>query len=108
MRYLAIIQVKPDGSFEQIIVSDDGNYAVENWKIKAEMNSSKPANIQVRNNDNSASLVSDGMLTFKEKNYKGREIGSSKLIEIIEGKEVFQEVTDQIPAAIQKVMERDK
>ena len=107
MRYLAIIQVNPDGSFEQVISNKDGNYTVENWNIKAQMNTSVPANIQVWNKDNNASLVSDGILTSKGKKYEGKVIGSSKLLETIDGKEVFQEDMDEIPEAIQKVMKRN-
>lgn len=108
MRYLAIIQVKPDGSFEQVISTMDGNFSVGAWKITAQMNASKPANIQVWNIDQSATLVSDGMLTNKGKNYEGNDPGSSKLMETIDGKEVFLESIDEIPESIKKVMERNK
>lgn len=107
MRYLAIIQVKPDGSFVQINNNKDGNYIVENWNIKAELNTLKPANIQVWNKENTASLVSGGNLEKDGKNYKGKDFSSSKLVEIIDGKEVFQEANDEIPEAIKKVMKRD-
>jgi hypothetical protein len=107
MRYLAIIQVKPDGSFEQVISNKEGSYTVGDWNIKAQMNASKPANIQVWNKDNSTSVVSDGILTSKGKKYEGKVIGSSKLLETIEGKEVFQEDIDKIPESIKKVMERN-
>jgi hypothetical protein len=107
MRYLAIIQVKPDGNFEKVISINDGNYAVGDWNIKAQINSLKAANIQVWNKENSASLVSDGMLTNKGKTYKGKEAGSSKLVETIDGKEVFQEVVDEVPEAIKNAMKRN-
>lgn len=104
MRYLAIIQVKPDGSFEPVKRNSNESFEVGNWKIKAEMNASKPATIQVWNKANSAALVSDGILTLNGKTYKGKESGSSKLFEAIDGKEVFQEAIDEIPAAIKKVI----
>jgi hypothetical protein len=107
MRFLAIIQVKPDGSFEQINNNKDGNYIVENWNIKAELNVLKPANIQVWNNENTASLVSNGILVKDGKNFEGKDFSSSKLVEIIDGEEVFKEVVDEIPESIQKVMRRD-
>jgi len=72
------------------------------------MNSSKSANIQVWNNDNSASLVSDGVLTNKGKTYKGKDTDSSKLLDLIDGTEVFLEAIDEIPASIKKVIEKDK
>ncbi|MCX6326926.1 MAG: DUF4962 domain-containing protein [Bacteroidia bacterium] len=108
MRFLAIIQVKPDGSFELVTSNkNDGVFTVGNWNINAEMNSSKPANLQIWNNYNSASLVSDGILNNKGKTYIGKEISSSKLLEIIDGKEVFKEAVDEIPASIQKAMKRN-
>lgn len=107
MRYLAIIQVKPDGSFELISNNNDGNFAVGNWNIKAEMNVSKPGNIKVWNKDSSASFVSSGVLVNNEKTYAGKEISSSKLVEMIDGKEVFKEVVDEIPQAIRNVMSRE-
>ena len=106
MRFLAIFQIKPDGSFEQIISNKDETFSVGNWEIKAEMNTSKPANIQVTKNDKSASLVSGGSLTNNGKTYQGKDFGSSKLFEIIDGKAVFQEESDEIPLAIQKAMKR--
>jgi hypothetical protein len=108
MRYLAIIQVKPDGSFEKVISKSDENFTLGNWNIKAQMDASKPANIQVWNNEKTASLVSDGILTNNGKSFKGNEIGSSKLMEMIVGKEVFQEAIDEIPEAIQRVIDREK
>ncbi len=108
MRFLAIIQVKPDGNFKQIVANDEGSYTVGNWNIKAEMNSSKPSNIQIWKDDNSASLVSDGVLTNRGKDFKGKVTGSSKLLEWIDGKEVFQEVTDEIPAAIKNEIELER
>ena len=108
MRYIAIFQVKPDGSFEPVINNEMGDFVVGNWNIKAQMNASEPANIQVWNNNNSAMLVSGGTLTFKGKKLVGEEIESSKLIEIMDGKEIFMECTDEIPEAIQKVSKMEK
>ena len=106
MRYLAIIQVKPDGRFEEVISKKNGIITTGNWEIKAEMNASEPANIQVTKNDHSVSLVSDGTLINNGIIYKGKESGSSKLVELVDGKAVFQETVDKIPSAIQSVMNR--
>jgi hypothetical protein len=106
MRYLAIIQVKPDGRFEQVISKKNGIFTTGNWEIKAEMNALLPAGIHVTKNDQSASLVSIGTLTNNGKLYKGKESGSSKLVEMVNGKPVFQEAVDKIPSAIQSVMNR--
>jgi hypothetical protein len=108
MRYLAIIQVNPDGSFEKVISKNEENFTVGNWNIKVQMDASKPANIQVWNNEKTASLVSGGILTNNGKSFRGDEIGSSKLMEMIDGKEVFKEAVDEIPEAIQRVIDREK
>jgi hypothetical protein len=108
MRYLAVFQIRPDGSFEPVIKSENGTFAVGNWNIKAEMNTSKPANIQVWNTDNSASLVSEGVLTLNGKEYAGGNNKNSKLFEMVNGIEMFQEAGDEIPEAIQKEMNRKK
>ncbi len=102
MRYLAVIQVKPDGSFEQVLHQQDGSFKVGNWNLKAQLDASKTANLQVWNTDQTASLVSDGMLNNKGKTYKGKDFGSSKLLEWNDGKEHFQEVTDEVPMSIKK------
>lgn len=106
MRYLAIIQVKPDGSLEQVNSNNDEIFKVGIWNIKAEMNALKPANIHVWNNDNSASLVSQGILVFHGKTFKGKETGSSKLAEMINGNEIFQDAVDELPASIQKIIDK--
>jgi|GEM_PF-1920514 hypothetical protein len=71
------------------------------------MDISEHANIQVWNNDKSAMLVSDGTLTQKSKTYKGKEIGSSKIFELIDVKEVFLEAIDELPEVMQKVVRRE-
>ena len=106
MRFLAIIQVKPDGRFEQVVSNTNGTFTSGDWEIKAEMDAWRPAGIQVMKSDQSASLVSGGMLTNHGKVYKGIESGSSKLVEIIAGKPIFQETLDKIPSAVQSVMNR--
>ena len=108
MRFLAIIQVKPDGRFEQVLSDrNNGHFRVGKWELNAEMNSSKPALVQVSNVDKSASLVSGGTLTNNGKEYKGKGTASSKLLEIIKGEAVFHETFDEIPVSIQKAIKRD-
>jgi hypothetical protein len=108
MRYLAIFQVKPDSTFENITTDkENSSFTIGDWKIEAEMNSSKSAGIKVWKSDNSASLVSGGDLLFRAKTYKGQKNGSSKLLEVIDGKEIFQEATDEIPASILKAMRKN-
>ncbi len=107
MRFLAIFQVKPDGSFQEVKQKDDGIYTVGNWNISAQLNSLEPANIQVWDNEKTEMLVSGGNLNFNGKTLSGKDINSSKLVEMKNGKAVFQEATDEIPAAIKRVMFRE-
>ncbi len=104
MRYLAIIQVKPDGSFQPININKvKGVYTVGNWNISAEMDASKPASIKAWNADRTRMLVSGGKLESKGKSYEGKEIGSAKLLEVIDGKSIFQEVSDELPGSIKRL-----
>ena len=104
MRYLAIIQVKPKSGAStcQAVSYDEAShtYSVGDWNINAEMNAAIPARIQVSNAVNSAAMTSGGSLILNGKTYKGKRSGSSKLIEVINGKEVFQGLRDEIPAVM--------
>lgn len=110
MRYLAIIQVKPksEGSVCEEVVIDESTdtYSVAEWTIKAEMDASKAAKIQIVNNDKTAAFSSNGKLLFKNKRYDGKVHGSSKLIELIDGELIFKETADEVPDAIIKVFKR--
>ncbi len=109
MRYLAIIQVKPksgESVCEEVVFdASTKTYSVGDWNIKAEMNASKLAKIKISDNSKTVSFVSSGTLEFDGKNYNVNT-GSSKLIERIEGKNIFQEVEDEIPAAIKRTMKQ--
>ena len=111
MRYLAIIQVLPksgEAECEAVVFDETSHtYSVGDWNIQAEMDASEPANIKVSNIENSASMVSGGSLVHGGKKYKGKVSGSSKLLEQIDGKTIFQEVGDEIPASIQQAVRRD-
>jgi hypothetical protein len=105
MRYLAIIQVKPDGSFQPVTINKvNGYYAVGNWKISAEMDATKPALIKAWNKDQSAMLVSSGGIVNQGKTFAGRDPSSSKLLETINGKSILQEAKDEIPASIKRLI----
>jgi hypothetical protein len=104
MRYLAVIQVKPDGSFQPLKINkSNGVFTIGNWHITAEMDATKPALIKVWNQDQSAMLVSSGSIVHQGKTFSGKYQGSSKLLEIISGKSMFQEAKDEIPASIKRL-----
>ncbi len=105
MRYLAIIQVKPDGSFEPLITNKvNGDIIIGNWHISAEMNTAKPALIKAWNGNRSTMLVSSGNIVNQGKTYAGKDAGSSKLLEIINGKAMIKEAKDEVPASIKRLM----
>ena len=65
MRYLAVLQIKPDGRFEKIIKTiDNGDVTVGNYRIKANMNVNEAAHIQINNIENTLSFISSGTLMF--------------------------------------------
>ena len=104
MRYLAIIQVKPDGSFKPLKINKvNGVFTIGHWNITAEMDAAKPALIKVWNEDQSAGLVSAGSIVHQGKTFAGKDPGSSKLLEIINGKPMLQEAKDEIPASIKRL-----
>lgn len=105
MRYLAIIQVKPDGSFEPLITNKvNGEITIGNWHITAEMNTAKPALIKAWNGNHSTVLVSSGNIVNLGKTYSGKDASSSKLLEMINGKPTIKEAKDEIPASIKRLM----
>lgn len=104
MRFLAIIQVKPESGTsrcEDVVIDDNSKtYTVGKWIITAEMSIDNIARIKVEKSDGSASLVSNDPLMVAGKEYKGTFKSSAKLFEIIDGNPVFRECADQIPDAI--------
>ncbi|NND06244.1 MAG: DUF4962 domain-containing protein [Saprospiraceae bacterium] len=112
MRYMAIIQVLPKSGgadFERVFFNRSSyTYKVGDWNIQAEMDAMEPACIRVWNTDHSASLVSGGSLVHQGKTHIGKHIGSSKLLELINGKSFFQEVIDEIPVSIRKAISRGR
>ncbi|MBK8510640.1 MAG: hypothetical protein IPL56_00040 [Saprospiraceae bacterium] len=106
MRYLAIIQVKPDGSFEKIVPgSHTGLFAVGDWKVDAALDASKPASIKVWNDKTGAGLVSNGPLMSRGKAFNGKQSESSKLFEVIDNNEKFQEVVDEVPRVLKNLFQ---
>jgi hypothetical protein len=107
MRYLSVMQIKPDGRFEKIIKTiDNGDITVGNYRIKANMNVNEAAHIQINNIENTLSFVSSGTLMFEKNKYIGTNIKSAKLIEKKDGKIIFKEVVDKMPPAMKKMMSK--
>lgn len=107
MRFLAVIQIDPKNaasSLQPMEVSENqAAFKVGEWRIEAELNSEKPAVLKVVKADGSVAFCSNGILDLNEKQY-GTITGSSKLLELIEGKPIFQEVVDELPESIANVL----
>jgi hypothetical protein len=107
MRYLAVMQVKPGGHFEKIVMSNDSKtISVGQFQIKANMNIKEPALIQINNIENTLSFVSSGTLMFEKNKYIGTDNKSAKLIEKKDGKIIFKEVLDEMPPAMKRMMSK--
>jgi hypothetical protein len=107
MRYLAVLQIKPDGRFEKIIKTiDNGDVTVGNYRIKAKMNVNEAAHIQINNIENTLSFISSGTLMFEKNKYIGTDIKSTKLIEKKDGKIIFKEAVDEMPPAMKKMISK--
>ena len=105
MRYLAIIQVKPDGRFEQVVPSENqGLISIGHWRISAELDAAKPAKIQLHNTENTVAFVSSGTFAMQPNKYNSKDNSSAKLVELIKGKMVYQEVNDSIPHSIKRML----
>ena len=110
MRYLAIFQIKSksgDSVCKEVIFDEQTRvFSAGGWSIKAELDASKPAKVEVCDSQGTASFASTGSLEFDGKEYRGKATGSAKLIEIIDGEKVIREAVDEVPAAIRKVMRK--
>ena len=107
MRYLAVMQIKPDGRFEKILMSNNNEtISIGHYRIKANMNINEAAGIQINNIENTLSFVSSGTLMFEKNKYIGTDIKSAKLIEKKDGKIIFKEVLDEMPPAMKRMMSK--
>jgi hypothetical protein len=68
------------------------------------MDATKPALIKAWNDNHTTMLVSSGNMLSQGKTFAGKDQGSSKLLETINGKSILQEAKDEIPASIKKLM----
>lgn len=105
MRFLAIFQVKSDGSLEKVKNTNSGGlFTVGGWSVRAVMDVNQKARIEVGCQDGSAVFCSEGLLQVDGNIYEGTSLGTSKLFEKINGKPVFRETSDSLPVAIQKAI----
>ena len=91
MRFLAIIQVSDDLSYDKVIQIEKGNeFHVSGWKINANMDINTPGKIVVESKLGDVKFLS----------HDGAEGKVSKLFEKINGKDVVKSVIDRLPKSI--------
>lgn len=108
MRFLAIFQILPNGDFSEVKYElSNGTFNLPNWKITAELDTSRAANITVVKKDQTVGLVSNGMLTIGGKTFGKPGENISRLVDFKNGDDLIKESSDFIPKSIQKVMDME-
>ena len=99
MRYLAVVQIAPSGEdagVKDVVRREDGWLTVGQWRIRAELDASKPASLEVRSADGSTTLAADAPAT--DVGGKPRPVGcASVLAETEAGESTIQTSEDQLP-----------
>jgi hypothetical protein len=113
MRFLAIIKINTGARASQkqlnYHLNTDNEIVLDNWRIKAELDTSKPALLQVFSNDGKVAFSSDGdEIRTGSQTYAGKINGSAKLAELINGKWEYYEAGDRIPELIQQIPVKHK
>ncbi len=99
-RFLAIIQVVPDGdSFMQPLVVQKGHITIDGWDIKAELDGLKPAILVLKKEQTGAISYGTGKIEFDGNTYLHKVPGSTLLIEKRKNKTNVQEDVDKLPDA---------
>jgi hypothetical protein len=114
MRFLAVIRFDP-GTHKKYkaraiqLKNSNKKIVVGNWVIEAELNTLKPAKIQVYRKDGKVSFTSSGELGNKNlpkaSHYPSN---SAKLAEFVDGKWVYKLAVDSYPSVIKEIPDRFK
>ena len=121
MRFLAVIKIDTGalspvgedtnrGSAQlNYHLNKNSEIVIGNWTIKAELDTSKSALLQVLSNDGKVVFSSgDNEIQTGSQTYSGKIGGSAKLAELIEGKWTYQEAGDQIPKVFKEIPVKHK
>lgn len=99
-RILTIIKIMPDGTEETFNIRRDGNkFIYGRWVIRAELDPSKPASLNIVNTRYNAVFdYSEGeTVEIDGKSYERKEKGSSVLYDLIDGEWIIHEMSDYEP-----------
>jgi hypothetical protein len=112
MRFLAIIKINVGArpSQKQLYhLATNNEVVLGNWRIRAELDTSKPALLEVFSNDGKVGFSSGGnQIQAGSQTYSGAIRGSAKLAELIDGKWEYHEAGDRIPELIQQIPVKHK
>jgi hypothetical protein len=85
-------------------LNDNGEFVIDKWVIRAELNADKPALLEAYNNDQQIAFTSGGdELKLDGKEFTGKTGDSSKLVELVNGEYEFSEAEDVIPGAVKEI-----
>ena len=101
MRYLAVIQIRPNGEapeFTEVTPGPDGWLKAGDWQIRAELDAAKKPYLEARSLDGTAGLVTgQPRLTVGGTAHEARRPGSTLLVEKTAGQWQVQEAVDEVP-----------
>lgn len=98
-RILTVIRIQPDGKPLRKLTRDGNSFRMDPWRITAQLDPSKPAELFIRNAKNEAVFsLGNKNLKIEGGDYK-REQGSSVLYDVIDGAWTIHEMTDTEPQA---------
>ncbi|MBS1655925.1 MAG: heparinase II/III family protein, partial [Bacteroidetes bacterium] len=107
MRFLAVMQINQNGQTIEPLpynLNKNGEIMVNGWRIRAELDASKPALLEADNKIKRIAFTSGaGKLKAGDKEFEGKIPGSSKLAEWINGKYDFSEAGDVLPDAVKEI-----
>ena len=107
VRFLSIFRITKNGllpgSPGDIVVTNN-TYQFGGWMVKAELDPSKAPLLEASRQDGRAFFTSSApSLLLHGKEFDGKIEGSSKLAEMVNGKKIFTEVTDQLPEVTREI-----
>ncbi len=102
MRYLAIIQVRPNGELSRVISDGEGGIQCGDWIIRAELDGTQDSELQISRSDGEAAFVmGQKKVRMGKRVFTGEKIESGKLVERVDGKWIFKESQDTMPDAVE-------
>ncbi len=101
MRFFSVIRVAPGAGLTELLLDKQNEgqvvLGVGAWSITANLDSSLPPGLVVKNRESGTVFTSHAeSVEFEGRKYRGAYAASSKLVEIQQGEPVFHEVIDEM------------